>query len=401
MNFLLRQEIGRLNDRTLAAFQKVNGDIEEIRSKQNIYDLEWKNNPEEMVRLQNTTKIIVEKPDEFLRSFGITDLKDPQIMTWLHTIAQPQNRIGTAAVSGFGALYNVPGQDYVMKIVNVCPTPAPQANTLAGQMCNMARQGDLIFRFPNTQDKKMIIWAPNYIIEAIMGVFLSRMKLYTPSFMRVYGLQYNTVPVEKPLYVVAERLVMADTRIIDTKTYLYSMFQIAQGLNTAQVLHRYTHYDLHDQNFMVRVNPNPNIKIYELGDGRYFYTKSDFDTVIIDYGLNRMETVDSILTPRARYERREIERWDILEHGAFNPYIDFFELAHMCWKRALDNRRGRSFPNWANQNGNANITLAVLKLFLDVPGITDQFLDDLLRNHIMSQYSGGLYLKDWPLPIQI
>ena len=75
---------------------------------------------------------------------------------------------------------------------------------------------------------------------------------------------------------------------------------------------------------MVRPLPSFRTRIYELGDGRYLYTRFNFDTVLIDYGLNRIETKDTMLVGRVRYERHNYP--DILDFHAFNPYIDLFEL---------------------------------------------------------------------------
>ena len=96
-------------------------------------------------------------------------------------------------------------------------------------MCTMAKEGDIVFRVPNTVEKKMTVWAPNYLIEAIIGLLLDKMSKYSPGFMRVYGFQYNPVPPEKPLYVLSEKLVNAGERIRDWKSYIYAMFQVAQG----------------------------------------------------------------------------------------------------------------------------------------------------------------------------
>ena len=359
-------------------YQELGSLKEEVRSHDK-YNLEWHpGGPAELLALEGASKVIVQTTDEFLKSFSVEDFKNQDILNWMQSMEIPANQIGVP--SGFGRLFSVPGQDYVLKIVNVCPDPAPAAATMGGMMCTMAHDGNIVFRIPNTVEKKMTVWAPNYLIEAIIGLLLDKMSKYSPGFMRVYGFQYDPVPPEKPLYVLTEKLEMARDHIVDANSYLYAMFQVAQALNTAQVLGKFTHYDLHGNNFMVRPLPRRRTRIYELGDGRYLYTRFNFDTVLIDYGFNRIETKDTMLVGRVRYERLKHKYPDILDYGAFNPYIDLFELIHHTAIKSLNDRL---FPNWANAQDNEQTATQLLQLVMDMVSATEQDVNNVIQNHLL------------------
>ena len=179
---------------------------------QDEYNLAWHHGPPELLALERASKVIVQTTDEFLKSFSVNEFKNQNILNWMQTMEIQANMIG--APSGFGRLYSVPGQNYVLKIVNVCPNPAPDPRIMAGLMCTMAQNGNIVFRVPNTVEKKMTVWAPNYLIEAIIGLLLDKMSKYSPGFMRVYGFQYDPVPPEKPLYILTEKLEMASDHIV-------------------------------------------------------------------------------------------------------------------------------------------------------------------------------------------
>ena len=361
-------------DNALQAIQQRVTDLQENCCKDK-YDLEWHDGPPQLVALEGTTKVIVQTPDEFLASFSVSDFNNPATLAWMQGMEVAANRIG--APSAFGRLFSVPGKNYVLKIVNNCPNPMPaQPPALIASLCALARAGDAIFRLPNTADKKMVVWAPNYLVEGIIGILLSRMKKYTPGFMRVYGMQYNPVPPEKPLYVLAESLTMLGDHIHNTTSYLYAMFQAAQAINTAQMLARYTHHDLHANNIMARPLGRRRTRIYELGDGRYMYTRFDFDMVVIDYGLNRMETKDSMLVGRAKFQYGGYP--DILDFGAFNPYIDLFELIHFTATNLND-----SMPNFAAADKKVAGESA-LTLLLDMVGEPQNVIGQTVSQHLMS-----------------
>ena len=283
-----------------------------------------------VMALNGATELIVQTPDEFLKSFSVSNFNVPKILNYMKSLEIKANIIGEP--SAFGVIYEIPNKNQVLKIFNVCNGSYTQ---MASDMCKMAENGDIIYRFPNTTENKLTVFAPNYISEPIIGILLSRLSNYTPGFMNVSGFQYDSSDAKKPLYIISEKLTPS-TKFIrekNNKEYLYAIFQIAQALNTAQMMYKYTHYDLHMGNFMVRPSSTKRRKlsIYELGNGEYLYTYFDFDTVIIDYGLNRLETKENILVGRLLYNKHENNYPDILDYGAFNPYIDLFEIIHYIY----------------------------------------------------------------------
>ena len=129
---------------------------------------------------------------------------------------------------------------------------------------------------------------------------------------------------------------------------------------------------------MVRPLPSFRTRIYELGDGRYLYTRFNFDTVLIDYGLNRIETKDTMLVGRVQYETPDYQ--DILDFHAFNPYIDLFELIYYTF---LTSQNYRIFPNWINAQENYQLAFELLKLIMDMDDAGNNDVQDVIDNHLI------------------
>lgn len=355
---------------------------EEIADITNPYNLDWHESPVEMVKLEGATKIIVETPDEFLASFDIDDFNNPQIIQWMKKREIEANQIGQA--SAMGRLFSIPEEKYVLKIVNVCPQNVKH-NLVVKQLCKAAHKGDIVYRIPNTSTGKMSVFAPDYMLEGVMGILLSRMKKNTPGFVRIYGFQYDPQPPEKPLYIMMESLQSAGNSFIDSKSLMFGMFQIAQTLAVAQKLSRYTHYDLHAGNIMTRKLKKRRTRIYELGDGNYLYTKFDFDTVIIDYGLNRMETDDNVLLGSSTMKVKDGPHRDVLDFRAFNPYTDLITiLLYIAYNVGVTNNNQLIIP-WPNiSREQGNLVFRLLSYALNMDSATDDQILEVINNHIMS-----------------
>lgn len=214
--------------------------------------------------------------------------------------------------------------------------------TCLQQMCNTAKKGDTVFRIPYTVNNKTMIIAPNYILEALIGILLYKSCIeYSPAFMYIYGFQYDNTDPQKSLYVLSEKLEPLDNYIVDKKSYLYFMFAVIQGLNVSQKIGRFTHYDLHKNNVMARNKKKKQVKVYDIGNGEYLYTYYDFEPVIIDYGFSRYETAESIMIPSFIYtsNNREIVDW-----YEFNPYYDIFSLIIDNWNK----QKNGEFPNFTS-----------------------------------------------------
>lgn len=267
--------------------------------------------------LVNSTEMILETTDEFLNKFSVQNLRNEELVKIFNEVLKHSEQIGEE--SSLGSVYNF-DTDKVLKVVFVCPE-SQFINNLAYQMCFLAQEGDLIFRVPNTQTGKKVVIMPGYISEAIISVLLTKYLKYTPSFTKTLSVQYDPEGYQKPLYILQEKLYDMTPVIKSRLNFLQAIFQITHALYIGQELGRYVHYDLHVKNMMIR--PVKTVRGYEIGDGRYIYMNSQFDTVLIDYGLNRMETKEDIISPQTiiSYGGRE---WT--EYNEFNPYVDIFTL---------------------------------------------------------------------------
>lgn len=321
--------------------------------------------------LEKFKQMIVQTPDEFLKSFSINDFNDENIIKEFEKVTVDGNRI---AGGGVGAIYNIPdNENLVLKVSNICPR-GEMPKGLLGKLCQMALNGDLIFRIPNTETGKDVIYAPNYILEAIIGIIiLEHLKFNTPSFTRIYGFQYNINNPKKPVYMLQEKLQPLEDFITNDTRFLNCVVQLIQALYVAQEKSRYVHYDLHLGNIMARPLLENTLRIYELGNGNYFYTLINFDTVIIDYGHNRMETYDSVMSPQMVFIPPNNNR-EILDYYEFNPYYDIF-----CF---LSN----SLNYYRNRNEKiTKIIYQLFRMFLNpVPAVsktddTNKFIDNCIN----------------------
>ena len=317
--------------------------------------------------------ILVETIDEWLSSFTVQNFNIQARINQYNNIAILANRIGTP--SAVGAVYRFPANpDYVLKVSKICSLPVPvyPVNYLV-RLCQLAREGDIIFRIPNTFTGKKTILAPDYIVEPLIGLLLRQYIKYTPSFMYVEDFQYDPINVEKPVYIKQETLVDISHRIQTQEDFKIFAFQIIQGLHVAQETCRYVHYDLHDGNIMARQTPGTTC-VYDIGNGNYFYTRVNFNAVIIDYGQNRMETDNSILSPRLSTER-----------AIYNPYYDIFTFLYRNYMKA--NGLLISRFAWANQAEIDVVFLDLFSKFFNV-NLTQDSLDELLI-HILGQNPPG------------
>ena len=313
-------------------------------------------------------QIIVQEPDEFLRNFSIEDFNNPNTIAALRTHEIPNNRIG--ARSAIGSIYDmfqangVTSSGYVLKVSNMCPGGNLPPGDLAAQLCRMANNGDLVFRIPNTETGKMTILSPNYILEAISGVLLDRLRPFTPSFMKIYGFQYDNTAPEKSVLMVQEKLTPINNSIHNISDYILTAFQIAQGLAVAQLSNRFVHYDLHGDNIMSRaIGPN-KLSIYEIGNGEYLHTLRPYEAVIIDYGHIRMETSESVLTPSLLFRN---DRREQLDYYDFNPYYDMFSFLITNYYKFHRADGGHGFPHFQQSPSDQNYFMKLWEGFLNIP----------------------------------
>ena len=282
------------------------------------------NSFENMIKLleEGTIKIVAESPDDLLKNispdfytkgqeFILQNIKIKEVFGSLG------KKIGQG---GLGSVYDI--GDYVLKISKHCKIINPNSHVV--QLCEMAENGDIIFRIPSTFLHKEIIFCPNYISEPLIGSILEGFKNYTPSFMRLYGYVYDRDSLEKKTYQIMEKLTL--TSFPTQTSFFYMMFQILFALNAGQQLARFTHWDLWEDNVMMRKKNPQRIQKYQLGNGKFLYSRCNMDAVIIDYGHSRCETDNYIITPRAILGPNVVR--DVVDYYCFNPYPDVFSIIY-------------------------------------------------------------------------
>ena len=210
-----------------------------------------------------------------------------------------------------------------------------------------------------TPTNKKLIRMPEHCIEYFMGVLLANYvpNTTTPSFMNTYcmirgprghNMRFN-IPGRHGLF---------DARLATFTFYelltpfgqlfghftpfnyqvnkvSYSIFQTLFALHNAQTACHFVHNDLHEGNIMGRRYDVHILKKYVIGNGQYVYTNFDFDTVIIDYGLSRLESESVIVTNNNDQVIGEIGS---LERFEFNPYTDVASFLIRLWLFGFDGR---------------------------------------------------------------
>lgn len=328
--------------------------------------------------LWNTsTKVFLDNQTRFLKTFTAKNFYNKPIIDDIQTALAGGTSIGDKSAMGFNTLVTVNGgKQYVVKTMVLCPDDIDTRDVFKRQLCREARMGDVIFRVPSSYEKKQILLTPNYFSESIIGILLSSSDIskHTPSFPKVYGFQYDEENPNKHIYTIMEPLSPIKPLLEEEVDLLYFVFQMAAGLNTAQKLGRYTHYDLHSGNVLARKKSRSIVRVYELNNGSYLYTQFEYDSIIIDFGMNRMETAEEIIIPKIAFPAPQLckdvdmntllhwakqsnvpdrnkmtkeqlcQQFDIKIHGDknlpdafnfydFNPYYDLFTIMYFMLYR--------------------------------------------------------------------
>lgn len=268
--------------------------------------------------LENSMNVYVEKTDDFLKKLIPSKLKDKKLLSEIKNLVKNSKRIGEK--SGFGEIYLSSDSNVIIKKVNNC-AKNEQNNEVVTQLCTIAKEGDVIYRIPNTYSDKMLLYAPNYIIENLIGKLVyENTKKYTSSFIKVLGFQYDSDSPTKTVYTVLEPLKESTEYLKTDEDYIYYVFKIIHALSVAQKIGRFTHYDLHDKNVMCR---SASTNAIPLSSGEYIITEFDFEPVIIDYGFSRYETEEHVLNSRVHLLGRDLNS-NVNDNYFFNPYYDIY-----------------------------------------------------------------------------
>jgi hypothetical protein len=286
--------------------------------------------------IQYSSQMEVDKADDFLANFKQKYFEDPKMIGKLKQKLAQSKLLAGAEPSAVGRIYDA--GDYVIKTASICPSD-PGAWDYVKELCRQTREGDLIFRVPDTIDGKTNILLPGHFSESIIGITLKYMtREYTPSFAQLYGFEYD--PATQTMYTAMEKLIPIKKDIVNIYDAMHLVFQISNALDVGQRRGRYVHNDLHNGNFMGRaIDPN-RVKVYTLPDGRYVYCLASYEAVLIDYGFNRLETKKTKLINRANFPPIDDTGRNAKDYYTFNPFYDEF-----CFIYTTFSNKYRALPN--------------------------------------------------------
>jgi hypothetical protein len=313
---------------------------------------------------RGATTLLVQTPDEFLYEFNSLSYNKPHLIKKIRelidsgTIGAPLNQ------GGNGVVYNF-GPNHILKISNLNePLDVSQINTNLKQLYSMFKNNNLIYKIQNTLLNKEVVFCPNYLSEGIIGSLILSLSEYTPSFMKINGTLLDNI--NSGMYLIGEKLTPFE---YNETNYFYSVFQLCFGLYVAQIKGRYVHYDLHMENIMSRQKSSFIIQKYILENGKYIYSKHLVDSVIIDYGHNRYETEEHVITPRLQFIG--VDGKEKVDAYGFNKYYDVFSMLYFQFIKA--------------RNGNMQINHELIKtLICAYLKINITEFEQFLENNILS-----------------
>jgi hypothetical protein len=269
--------------------------------------------------------ITVQTIDEFIDKFNIIDYTDNSLCNFINQNARlfdPQRRVGQA--SAFGQVFPI-DNNWVIKMNMICPPNLPvrnERNAIMYILCNLSQTGDLVYRIPVSQSNKILVLMPNYISENLITFLIYKLtKKYTNGFIKCSNFCYMSNHPQKPIFTKLEKLdtTISSFPIPNINTLLQYIIQVSHALSCAQKLFRFTHYDLHNRNIMLK---NENcINCYQLNNGQYLYIKINQTIKIIDFGFSRMEFKKNIIQPSVI---NTFFPTDAMERYEFNPYYDMY-----------------------------------------------------------------------------
>ena len=117
---------------------------------------------------------------------------------------------------------------------------------------------------------------------------------------------------------------------LDFTQFLVLLFQLLLGLEVAQREVRFTHFDMHTDNVMVRVGTGDSTSIIQLDMFTYIINQPEFIPVVIDFGAST-----------AYIDGKYIGSYDYISHGMLNfmiPGHDMYKFMVYC-ARKTENRK--------------------------------------------------------------
>lgn len=184
-----------------------------------------------------------------------------------------KNVIGQGAV---GKVYLI--DDYVVKQTQPCMN---KKKALYKYCEDFMQLGDNKIKVIPGGNKKYRYIMPNLLSEITVGSIINNIGFTkTITSMVLYDRKEDL-----SVYTVMEKLTPLNDAI-KTKQHLYCMlFQVAHTLLNTQQQYKFTHYDLHTDNVLIRSIHNNEMVLlpYKLNDMMY-YLKTTQIATIIDYG---------------------------------------------------------------------------------------------------------------------
>lgn len=199
--------------------------------------------------------------------------------------------------------------------------------------------------------------------EYFIGFFLNDLRKSIPNFMYVFGgficgyPQISNFKVKnlcsnpgQTVYLISEfikgetlREKIAQKTITKNELFSYTL-QVLLSLKIAQERFQYCHYDLHDDNIIIRnIREKKNIE-YKSASGNSLWMNTDGIATIIDYGLS------SITYNNKRYGIKNEPRYGI--DNTYKPGIDIYKFLYS------------TFINLINYNISSEIIREYMTIFL-------------------------------------
>jgi hypothetical protein len=120
---------------------------------------------------------------------------------------------------------------------------------------------------------------------------------------------------------------------LDFTQFLVILFQLLLGLEVAQREVRFTHFDMHTDNVMVKVGTGDSTSVIQLDMFTYIINKPEFIPVVIDFGAST-----------AYIEGKYIGSYDYISYGMLNfmiPGYDMYKFMIYCARKS-ENRELKS-----------------------------------------------------------
>lgn len=187
-----------------------------------------------------------------------------------------------------------------VKVQNPCATENDYTDEFA---CSELQEGAIVLVIPS--DIKKVVELPIALHEGFVGVHLSNI----PGFIRTNGTYLDGArslivsELAQPSFEYHDETDSYHSQMITSSHLLWIfLFKVIWALSEAQRLYRFTHYDLHMNNILVKRSLNPK-RTYEYRGRVYKLPEHQFEVCITDFGYARVETSQYILNARKDYLR--------------------------------------------------------------------------------------------------